>query len=247
MGIPVIACHCPVCKSDNSKNKRLRAAGIIEINHKTLLIDCGPDFRQQALQAGINSIDGVLFTHAHYDHTSSVDELRVFYMHSKQAVPCLLSKETAYDLISRFHYIFEQKNSEKRLKPKMRLVELENDRGEVLFETIPFRYFTYEQAGMKVSGYRLGNFAYVTDIKHYPESIFEDLKGVEILVLSALRHSSSYLHLTVDEAVDFARKAGAKQTWLTHISHDLDHDKTNDYLPPEVRMAYDGLQINISL
>lgn len=105
------------------------------------------------------------------------------------------------------------------------------------------RYFTYEQAGMAVNGYRIGNLAYVSDIRNYPQTIFEDLKGVTHLIVSALRFAPSPLHLSVDEAIDFGNRAGAKHTWLTHIAHEIDHAKAEEYLPPNFRIAYDGLEI----
>lgn len=244
MGIPVIGCHCNVCESTHPEDKRLRSAGLISFNSKHILIDCGPDFREQALRYGIDHLDGVVITHAHHDHTSSIDELRVFYMRSGQPIPCLASRETSEDLKKRFDYIFSNRKKNV-LVPKVDLVELQEERGEVVFEGLRFKYFTYEQVKMKVNGFRTGNFAYVTDIHDYPESIFEDLQGVENLVLSALRFTPSHIHFTVDEAVDFAHKVGAKQTWLTHIAHELQHEHTNAYLPPDVRMGYDGLEIEI--
>ncbi|MEM1282845.1 MAG: MBL fold metallo-hydrolase [Chlamydiota bacterium] len=244
MGVPVIGCHCNVCRSSHPKDKRLRSAGLISMNGKTILLDCGPDFRQQALKYEVDNLDGVIITHAHYDHTSSIDELRVFYMRTGEAIPCLVSKDTSDDLIKRFDYIFRFRKKSV-LVPKIELVELKEDRGEVVFEGIKFRYFTYEQVKMKVNGFRLGNFAYVTDIHDYPESIYEDLDGVDFLVVSALRFTPSHIHLTVDEAVEFAHQVGAKKTWLTHIAHELQHEHANAYLPPDVRVAYDGLELDI--
>jgi len=246
MGIPVIGCTCNVCRSSSPKDVRLRASGVLTVNRKHILIDCGPDFRQQALKNKINHLDGVVITHAHHDHTASIDELRVYSMQSTHSVPCLMSKETADDLIDRFKYIFKIPPKAKRLIPQITPEILEGDRGEAVFQGVDFHYFTYCQGGMKVNGLRTGNFAYVTDICDYPESIFEDLQGVEVLVISALRFTPSKMHLSVDEAIDFARKVGAKKTWLTHISHDLSHEQTNAYLPEDVRVAYDGLKIDIS-
>ncbi|CRX38318.1 Beta-lactamase [Estrella lausannensis] len=242
MGVPVVGCSCPVCLSESVKNKRLRSSGLLEVDDKRLLIDCGPDFRQQALSHRIHQIDGCLITHLHHDHTASIDELRCYTMKEKHPLPCVLSKETADDLKRRFDYIF--RGDEARLVSKVQLQELEEERGSLSLRGVPLSYMTFEQAGVKVTGFRMGHFAYLSDIKTYPETIFEDLAGVRVLVLSALRLTPSPLHFSVDEAVDFARKAGAKETYLTHISHDLDHEKTNAYLPQDIRMAYDGLLIN---
>lgn len=243
MGIPVIGCNCPVCQSPLSFNHRLRPSALVIVGDKTILIDCGPDFRQQALHYKINEIDGVLLTHAHHDHTAGVDELRIYCLRNKEILPCLLSQETALDLKNRFYYIFDEKNSYAQLTTKFSLKTLVGERGTTNFLNFEIKYMTYEQGGMSVNGYRLGSLAYVTDICHYPETIFEDLAGVDTLILSALRFTPSHLHFTVDEAIEFAQRVGAKETWLTHIAHELDHEKTNAYLPSNIKLAYDGLRL----
>lgn len=242
MGIPVIGCHCPVCQSDSPCDKRLRPSVLLTIGGKNLLIDCGPDFRTQALKYQIDSLDGVLFTHAHHDHIAGIDELRAFYMRSKTVLPCLLSAETAADIRHRYHYIFA--NTPLQLTSKIAFQELEGSRGHTIFEGVHVDYVTYEQAKMKVNGFRIGNMAYITDIKHYPDTLVNDLKGIDILILSALRFDPSHFHLGIKEAIAFANEVGAKHTWITHIAHDLEHEATNEYLPPNVRMAYDGLNFS---
>lgn len=245
MGVPVIGCTCSVCLSNDKKNKRLRSSGLVEIGNKKILIDCGPDFRVQALQHHINRLDACLITHIHHDHTAGIDELRALTMHQREALPCITSKKTAADIKQRFDYIFQDEDKE-RLVSKIHMLEIPDDRGTLNFHGIDINYMTFEQAGIKVLGFRFGSFAYLSDIKHYPETLFKDLEGIEILVLSALRFTPSYQHFSVDEAVDFARKSGAKMTYLTHISHDLDHEKTNAYLPKDVQLSYDGLELHFS-
>lgn len=246
MGIPVIGCDCRVCHSLHPQDKRLRSSGLLKLQGKQILIDCSPDFREQALRHRIRHLDGVLFTHAHHDHTSSIDELRIFYLRSGKAMPCLASKSTAADLKIRFDYIFgtEKKSG---ITPKINLSELPAERGTIDFESIIFKYFTYEQINMPVAGYRVGNFAYVTDIRQYPDTIFDDLSGVDVLIISALRFSPSPMHFTIDEAIDFSRRVGAKKTWLTHIAHEVQHEHVNAYLPPSIQAAYDGLEIDFLL
>lgn len=243
MGVPVIGCDCSVCHSPSPKDKRLRTSGLLSLAEKRVLFDCGPDFRQQALLYGIDHLDGVILTHAHHDHTAGIDELRVYYMHSKQSIPCLMSQETAEDIIRRFNYMFDPHLTLGRLTSKFDLHIQKGERGALNFLGMDVHYMTYLQAGMKVNGYRIGTFAYITDIHEYPETIFEDLAGVEVLVISALRYTPSHLHLTVDQAVDFSKRVGAKETWLTHICHEMHHEKTDAYLPANVRLAYDGLKI----
>lgn len=234
MGVPVIACTCAVCTSNSPSNKRLRSSGLLQVGGKTILIDAGPDFREQALKYHVNHLDGILLTHTHFDHIGGIDDLRVYYFMLHQRLPCLLSQETFDELKIRYHYLMDTQLDFQILK---------DDFGKVDFQGIPLCYFSYSQAGMKVTGYRVGTFAYVSDIRKYSDEVLEALQGVEILVLSALRFSASEMHFSVDEAIAFARKVGAKKTWLTHIAHDLDHEKTNELLPPDIRMGYDGLEI----
>lgn len=246
MGIPVMGCSCSVCISSNPKNKRLRPSILIKAGGKNVLVDCGPDLRQQFLNYQIMGIDGLVITHAHYDHVEGLDELRALSMVGGKFTPCLLSRETLNDLHRRFYYIFENQHSEIIMTSRLNLQQFDAKRGRIDFCGLPFKYFTYEQMGMEVQGIRLGNMAYVSDIKNYPETIFEDLKGVDILILSALRHSESRMHFTVDDAVTFALKSGVKHCWLTHIAHDLDHEKTNQNLPKNVQLAYDGQLIEFN-
>jgi len=245
MGIPVIGCKCSVCQSQSPCNRRLRPSALVTLNNTKLLIDCGPDFRAQALLHNIDDIDALLVTHTHHDHIAGIDELRVYFMKHKNPLPCLLSAESARDLKKRFSYIFDNIVADK-LIAKIALTILEKDRGEYVFQNIKIKYLTYEQGGMPVTGFRFGNLAYISDISKYPQEIFEDLKGTEILIVSALRESKSQMHFSVDEAVEFSQKVGASQTWLTHIAHELDHEATNARLPSNVRMAYDGLELIFS-
>lgn len=247
MGIPVIGCECSVCKSSDPHNKRFRSSGLAIIDNKKILIDCGPDFRQQAFKFNLSKPDGVILTHAHNDHTAGLDELRAYFLKNRAKIPVLLSQETAKDIHTRFDYMFKDSQQKETLTPTFSLQLFEEERGLTSFLDLPIKYMTFEQGGMKVNGIRLGNFAYVSDIRHYPETIFEDLKGIEILIVSALRNEHSHQHFTVDEAIEFSNKIGPKQTWFTHISHELDHDKTNARLPSNIKMGYDGLLIDFEV
>ena len=243
-GVPVIGCECEVCRSDSSFNKRFRPSVLINIQDKQFLIDAGPDFRSQALLHKITSLDAVLFTHSHHDHTAGIDELRFFYYKSKKSLPVFLSEETAEDIRKRFYYIFKHEPVYANMVPKLDLTILPDSVGQFLFESIPISYVSYVQGGMKVTGFRFGEMAYLSDIHDYPLSIFEDLRGVKTIVISALRHESSLLHFSIKEAIEFIDKIGAEKAWLTHMSHDLDYVLTNELLPPHIRMAYDGLEID---
>lgn len=245
LGVPVVGCGCAVCRSQLPYNQRLRPSALLSVGHKKILIDAGPDFRAQALQHGIEHLHGVIFTHAHHDHTASVDELRIFANGSGKPLPCLLSRATLRDLKIRFYYMLDVERQFHKTAYFAPTV-LPAQRGEVNFLGLKIYYDTYLQGGMGVNGYRIGEMAYVTDIKNYGEEIFIFLKGVKILVLGALRPSPSHLHFSVDEAIQFASKVQAKQTWLTHISHEIDHSTIEATLPLGVNLSYDGLEFNFN-
>lgn len=244
LGSPVVGCHCPICRSDNIQNKRLRTSALLRLPFQRFLIDCGPDFRQQALRQDLGKIDGLILTHAHYDHIAALDELRIYTIRQQKSVPTLLSASTAEEVYQRFSYIFTGKEIEgKKMPPQLTLQQLQAAEGFVDFCGLPTRYVTYEQSGMPVNGYRWGDLAYLTDIRHFPESIFDMLQDIKILIVGALRFTPSPFHFTIDEAIEFSKKTSAKQVWLTHLSHEVEHDKTNAYLPDNIRLAYDGLKI----
>lgn len=243
-GVPMIGCSCQVCMSEVSKNKRMRSSGLITLGEKTILIDAGPEFRLQALSAHICRLSAVLLTHAHADHIAGLDDLRAFYFLTKQRLPCFLSEETLEEVRVRYHYFFTPITPHKSMSAQIDFHLLSQDTGSFEVEGIPLSYFSYFQTQMKVTGFRVGNFAYVSDIREYSESVIEALKGIDLLVLSALRHAPSLMHFSIEEAIHFARKVGAKKTYLTHISHDLDHETTNALLPSDVRLGYDGLELH---
>ena len=234
MGIPVITCKCAVCLSDNPKNKRLRPSALLSIGEKRFLFDAGPDLRYQLLRYGIEDLDALLLTHVHFDHIAGLDDLRVFYFFRKKKIPCLLSQnslqfiEEKYPHLDYFQYTL-----------------CEGDFGKVSFGGLDWECLSFSQNGAKVTGFRLGKFAYVLDIKKYTEQVFEALKGVETLVLSGLRPMPSPSHLSLPQATAFAQKVGAKMTWISHIAHELDHDEANASLPSMIQLAYDGLEVEI--
>jgi phosphoribosyl 1,2-cyclic phosphate phosphodiesterase len=244
-GIPMIGCDCDVCRSVSPFNKRLRSAGLIRIEEKNFLIDVGPDFRTQALHFNIKHLTGVLLTHAHADHIAGIDDLRAYYFLKKKKVPCVLSQETFEEVKQRYHYLLNPVASGKSFSAQIDFQILPEDFGNFELEGVHFGYFSYFQAEMKVTGFRIGNFAYVSDIRLYSEQVIDALKGIDILVLSALRHEPTHMHFSIEEAVAFSRRTTAKMTYLTHIAHDLEYAATNAILPPDVRMSYDGLDISI--
>lgn len=241
VGVPMIGCNCEVCQSKDPHNKRWRPSALLRFGQKQFLIDTGPDFRMQAITHGITRLDGLILTHAHHDHTAGFDDLRPLTYRRDAPLPVLLSAETAQDVLTRFYYLFEQ--SEQNPNKRFQFIVLPGQSGEIMFENALIQYMTYEQGGMQVNGFRFGDMVYLSDIKNYSPSIFDHLEGVKHLVLSALRYTASMLHFSVDDAIDFADKVKAERVWLTHMSHELDYQQTNAYLPSHIRLAYDSLEI----
>ena len=241
LGVPVIGCECETCSSKLQKNKRLRSALLLQTSNRNFLVDVGPDFRSQALSHRITRLDGVFLTHTHFDHVAGLDDLRVFAFFQKKPLPLLVSDETRKDLVARFPYLFIPENQ------KFSFNVLKKDRGKDNFEGLDFSYLSYSQADMKVTGLRFNDFAFITDIKNYEETLFEDLEGVRVLVISALDWKPTRAHLGVHEALKIGEKLKVDKLYLSHIGHELEYEKTNKDLPKFAEVAYDGLSIEIDL
>ncbi len=246
MGVPVIACSCPVCLSSNPLNKRKRCAAIIKIGDNSLLIDAGPEIRQQLLSSNIHRLDGVILTHAHYDHIAGFDDLKAFCFAQKQKLPVLLSRNT-FDEIRLTHYYLLEETSGHPQGIFFDFNILDELFGSVEFTGIPLEFVSYYQTGMPVIGLKIGNLAYISDIKDFSEKVVQSLRGTEILILSALKHSLSPMHLCVDDAIALAKRIGARQTYFTHMSHEVDYEKDSLKLPSGFAFAYDGLKVPFTL
>lgn len=242
-GVPLIGCHCKICLSSSPHNKRLRPSALVTVEGKNFLIDVGPDFRAQALTHKIERLEGLLITHTHFDHIGGIDDLRSFYFLQKGKLPCLLSEESFNDLKIRYYYLMRPLTEGHTISAQLDFTLLEKESGEVLFGGLEWKYVSYKQAQMSVTGYRLGNLSYISDIRIYDETLIHSLKGTEILILSALRETPTMMHFSVQEAIEFSKQVGAKETWLIHLSHDFDHEEMNQKLPRNVRLSYDGLKI----
>lgn len=246
-GVPMIGCHCKVCLSTSARNKRLRTSALVQIEGKNFLIDAGPDFRMQALTHKIERLEGVLLTHTHYDHIGGIDDLRSYYFLQKEKLPCLLSQETFDEIKVCYHYLLKPLKDGHTICAQLDFFVLEKDFGEITFGGLKWKYVSYHQADMKVTGFCLGNLSYISDIRVYPEMLVPALQGTEILVLSALREAPTQMHFGLDEAIEFSKRVGAKETWITHISHDLDYEEISQKLPRNVHLSYDGLKIPFEL
>ena len=253
-GVPVIGCTCDVCTSSDPRNKRLRAACWIRANGFSLLVDSGPDLRRQALRAGIRRADAVLYTHHHYDHVSGIDDLRPFSFGSNAPIPCYAHPDTAATLNAMFGYIFSEDRYPSA--PRLNLIAVEEEfeigyggnkleAADDLSRTVTVTPIPALHGSTPVYGYRVGNFAYITDTNHIPESALELLSGVDTLVLDGLRHEPHPTHFTVGEAIDVARVIGARKTYFTHLTHTMDHAIEDAKLPEGIHLAYDGLSFDV--
>lgn len=242
-GIPKIACSCAVCRSDNPKNKRTRASLYICFeNDFRILIDTSTDLREQALRHRLDRIDAVLYTHCHADHVFGLDELRRFNEVSGKVIPIYGSKKTIEEIKSIFAYVFEGYLIPGGGIPALipNVINSHIETGGVLFERLEGRHGIFE-----VSGFRTGSFAYFTDVNFIYDKTLEKMRGLDVLVLGALRDTPHPTHFTIDEALSVIEKVNPHTTYLTHISHEIDHDMTSAKLPSGVFLAYDGLTIKL--
>lgn len=240
-GIPVVGCGCVVCTSRDPRDRRLRPGLKLDLEGGTVVVDTSPDFRQQALEFGVERVDAVLYTHSHADHVFGLDDLRIFNFRQRAAIRCYGSPQTMRRLRQIFSYVFEE-GQEGGGKPRLELVDVEAP-FELLGETVvPIPVW---HGDMPVYGYRIGGFAVVTDVNRIPEESFARLAGVDTLVLSALRYTPHSTHYTVEEAIDVAERIGARRTLLTHIAHEIEHGRPRVALPPGVEFGYDGCIVDL--
>ncbi len=247
MGVPTIGCDCAVCHSEDPKDRRTRPSVMIEWDGHRIVIDSGPDFREQAVREGIDRLDAVLYTHGHADHILGLDDLRPLTyprVTGGKRLPLYATAETSRILQSVFKYVFDDNYKYGGLA-KVELKEITEPFEVLDLKVIPVPVM--HGPDNEIIGYRIGRFAYLTDFSAVPDNSIEMLQGVDVVFLDALRHEPHPTHSTVENSLKIAARIGAAQTLFTHISHDLAHEQTNQTLPPEVRLAYDGLRIEIDL
>ncbi|MHB0972039.1 MAG: MBL fold metallo-hydrolase [Thermoanaerobaculia bacterium] len=241
-GVPVVGCSCAVCRSTDSKNHRLRQSVKIEIGRTILLIDTTPDLRAQLLRAPIPHLDFILFTHSHADHMMGLDDIRPFNFFQRRPVTAFASPMTAKAIRRAFSYIWNDSQPGGG-KPQLDLREIDGpfEHAGVAITPIPVRHGDWT-----ILGFRIGSFAYITDTNGIPESSIEMLQGVTTLALDGLRLNPKHpTHYTIDEAIAAARRIAARETWLIHLTHDIDHATVDASLPESFRLAYDGLVLEI--
>lgn len=240
-GVPTIGCQCYTCTSKDPHDKRLRCSALVETEMTRILIDCGPDFRQQIMPQPFRKIDGILITHAHYDHMGGMDDIRPYCQFGE--INVYADPIAKAGLLQMLPYCF----AEHRYPgvPAIQLHEIHKHEplriGDL--EVMPIEVMHHD---LPILGYRIGKLAYITDMKTIDEGELDYLQDVETLVVNALRQKPHHSHQTLDEAVTFAKKVGARQTWLIHSSHDIGrHEEVNASLPSDIQMAYDGQVIEI--
>jgi phosphoribosyl 1,2-cyclic phosphate phosphodiesterase len=245
LGVPMIGCDCRVCRSTDSRDKRTRASIYVTTPEYAWLVDTGPDFRTQALRENVRSVDAVIFTHSHTDHIMGFDDLRPFCFGEKE-LPVYASPETMRDLSRAFQFAF---NGENRwpgyIRPLPHIIEGPFPLGTTEITPLPVRHGRAAVNGYLFSRQGEPLAAYLSDCKEVPPPAREKIRGVRHLIVDALRYTSHPTHMSVDEALALAKDVDAQQTWLTHLSHDVMHSDAEAALPPDVRIAYDGLKIEI--
>jgi phosphoribosyl 1,2-cyclic phosphate phosphodiesterase len=241
-GVPVIACNCEVCTSDDPRDKRLRTSILIEGEGKVIVIDSGPDFRYQMLRAKVQHLDAIVFTHEHKDHIAGLDDIRAFNYKQKGPIDVYADLRVQAALRREFYYIFEDFKYPGIPQITLHTIGLDPfNIGKIHF--IPIEVMHYL---LPVLGFRINDFTYITDAKTVSEEEKEKIKGSKILVINALQKQSHISHFTLDEAIAFAEEMGADKTYLTHISHRLGkHADISKMLPSHVELAYDGLKLTV--
>jgi len=250
MGVPTLGCSCAVCTSDDPHDRRLRPSLLLRWQvggrERVVVIDTGPDFREQALRNGLTRVDAVFYTHGHADHILGLDDLRPLsftVFREGELIPLYASEQTAEVLKRMYDYTF----SPDATYPNRARLRIERLEERTTVHGVKFLRVPVLHGEQEITGFRFGRTAYLTDVSAIPEASFALLEGLDCVILSALRHKPHPNHATVEQAVEWATRIGARQTWFTHIAHDLGHKATNRTLPEGVALAYDGLAFPVSL
>jgi phosphoribosyl 1,2-cyclic phosphate phosphodiesterase len=237
-GVPVIACDCYTCTSDDKRDDRLRTSLLLQTDNLNIVFDAGPDFRQQMLRVKLSRLDAIMLTHEHKDHIAGMDDVRAFNYKSQDAINIYAEERVQKAVIQEYSYVFAEHQYPGI--PKMRLNPIPSDPIKIDgLEVIPLRVFHYR---LPIYGFRIGVFAYITDANYIPEESKEKLIGVKYLVVNALRREKHISHFSLMEAINLIREISPRRAFLTHVSHQMGRYKdVEKELPPEITLAYDGL------
>ena len=244
-GVPVIGCDCDVCRSEDPRDKRLRTSILIQTERTTVCVDAGPDFRQQMLRENVKHLDAILITHPHKDHIGGLDDVRSFNFLQNISMPIYASPEAQAEIKREYSYAFVDKSELYPGAPTYNLIDIINNKpiiiNELVIEPIPLLHLK-----MLCYGFRIGDFAYITDFSHISDESCEKLKGVKYLIIEALHHKKHYSHINLSEAIEISQRLAVKKAWFTHISHSMGKAAdVNKTLPSNMMLAYDGLRITI--
>ena len=247
-GVPVIACHCEVCSSTDGHDCRLRTSALLHIDGPTLpstniLFDIGPDFRQQMLRHKVDHLDAILITHAHRDHVGGLDDIRSFNYVQHRKMDIFLNREARTAIERDYHYIFE--HHQYPGLPEAELHEVDTT-FHIPNLPIPVEPIHAMHKDLPVLGFRIGGLAYITDANHIPQQELDKLKGLDVLVINALRQQHHFSHYSLPEALDIIQQVAPKNAYLTHISHEMGrYSVVSSTLPHNVQLAYDNLEITL--
>ena len=242
-GVPMIGCKCPVCTSNDVRDKRLRASVWLHDDERSIIIDVGPDFRQQVLRAGVQSVDAVLLTHTHADHLNGIDDLRVFSQMSQRLIPFYASEKDCQFIRAHFEYIFGDASfSFKWGIPRLELIAVEEAFQLLGLEVVPIPLV---HGSGNCTGYRIGDFAYLTDCSAIPEASLKKLVGVNTIVIDGLRWKPHPTHFTIQDALESISILRPGRVYITHICHNVSHQADCEKLPKDVFLSYDGLEIEV--
>ena len=246
MGVPVIGCNCAVCRSENPRNKRSRASALVRCGDTAVLVDSGPDLRAQALREGFTALDAVVYTHAHLDHVAGFDELRAFCWHKDGPLPLHAAPECMETLRRMFGWAFSPANVTKGyVNPDPRLIDGPFRHGPLGITPLPVEHAAVETIGFLFEAVGAKSLAYVPDVKRIPAETIARMRGVDVFVVDALRPHSHPTHFTVDEALAAISEVAPGEAWLTHLGHENEHEALEGSLPPGIRVAWDGLTLDL--
>jgi len=240
-GVPTVACSCAVCTSSDPHDKRTRPSVLLEFDGRAVVIDTSPDFRQQALRERMQRLDAVVFTHTHADHIFGLDDVRVFYFRQREPIPIYADAASMESIRRIFKYIFDQSYPHGGIaKLDPHVIDGTFDLWGERLTPLPVLH-----GDLPVLGFRFGNAAYVTDFSTIPDSTAALLEGLDLLVLDALRHKPHPTHSNLEQSLAWVERLKPRRAFFTHIAHELGHEETNALLPPHVRLAYDGLKLDL--